>query len=251
MPVPSARSFAFFDLDHTLLPFDTQALFCNYVLRREPWRVWRHALFVPVALLRAAGLVSTDIAKRAFLAYLRGMPMERLRRYARDFAEHSVTRWAYPELRAEMLRHRHQGRVLVLNTASPEFYARDIAHALGFDYCVATHMELEGDRFPGMPRLPFGNNKFEAKITAMQESVPGVAEMTEEERATCWSYTDSMADLPLLEFVGNGMLVHPSVLLAAMADTKGWTILHPARPYRTRVGDMWAVVRQMFGVYPE
>lgn len=251
MPVPTARSFAFFDLDHTLLPFDTQALFCNYVLRREPWRVWRHLFFIPVALMRAVGLVELDAAKRAFFSYLRGMPMERLRRYAKDFAEHCVTRWVYQDLQAEILRHRHQGRVLVLNTASPEFYARDIAHALGFDYCVATQMELGEDRFPAMPRLPFGNNKFNAKIVAMQESVPGVAEISDQQRANSWSYTDSTADLPLLDFAGNGILVHPSVRLAAMADEKGWTILHPARPYRTKVGDMWCVVKQMFGVFGE
>lgn len=246
----SARSFAFFDLDHTLLPFDTQALFCNYVLKREPWRVWLHALFIPVAIARGLGLVSTPTSKRAFLSYLRGMPRETLARYARDFAESSVLRWAYPELRAEILRHKHQGRVLVLNTASPDFYARSIAHALGFDYCVATQFEL-GEKIPGMPELPFGNNKFEAKIAAMQESVPGVAEITDQQRAASWSYSDSSADLPLLEFAGCGVLIHPSARLAAIGEARGWTILHPARPYGGKIGDMWAVVRQMFGVYPE
>ncbi len=45
------RSYAFFDLDHTLLPFDTQALFCNFVLRRERWRTWRHVTFVPLCIV--------------------------------------------------------------------------------------------------------------------------------------------------------------------------------------------------------
>jgi hypothetical protein len=36
---PSPKGYALFDLDHTLLPFDTQALFCNFVIRREPWRI--------------------------------------------------------------------------------------------------------------------------------------------------------------------------------------------------------------------
>lgn len=245
-----ARSFAFFDLDHTLLPFDTQALFCNYVLKREPWRVWLHALFIPVVLARAVGLVGLPEVKRSFMSYLRGMPREKLARYAHDFAENCVTRWTYPDLRAEILRHKHQGRILVLNTASPEFYARNIAHALGFDYCVATKLEL-GEKFPAMPKLPFGNNKYEAKILAMQETVPGVLEITDQQRASSWSYTDSSADLPLLEFAGCGVLVHPSQSLAAIGESRGWTILHPARPYGSKLGDMWAVVRQMFGVYPE
>jgi phosphoserine phosphatase len=245
-----ARSFAFFDLDHTLLPFDTQALFCNFVLKREPWRVLLHGLFVPVALARACGLASTATAKRAFLSYLRGMPRERLAAYAHEFAEVCVTKWAYPSLRAEVLRHKHQHRVLVLNTASPDFYAHEIAHALGFDYCIATRFEI-GAKFPSMPKLVVGNNKHAAKIVAMEAVVPGVTELTEEERAHCWSYSDSAADLPLLEYAGYGVLVHPNRSLAAIGRQRGWAILHPKRPYRTKFGDMFRVVLQMFGLHPE
>jgi len=62
-------------LDHTLLPHDTQASFCNYVLRRrQRWRTLLHGLFIPFALGKAFGLCSTLQAKRAFMGYLWGMP---------------------------------------------------------------------------------------------------------------------------------------------------------------------------------
>jgi hypothetical protein len=51
--------YAFFDLDHTLLPFDTQTLFCNYVLHRHPGVSSSTLLFLPFAIGRALGLVST------------------------------------------------------------------------------------------------------------------------------------------------------------------------------------------------
>ena len=51
---------------------------------------------------------STATAKRAFLSYLRGMPRERLAGYAHEFAEVCVPKWAYADLRAEILRHKHQ-----------------------------------------------------------------------------------------------------------------------------------------------
>jgi phosphoserine phosphatase len=245
-----ARSFAFFDLDHTLLPFDTQALFCNFVLKREPWRVFLHGLFIPVALARACGLASTATAKRAFLSYLWGMSREKLDAYAHEFAEVCVPRWAYPSLRAEILRHKHQHRILVLNTASPDFYAHHIAHALDFDHCVATRFEV-GETFPRMPRLVTGNNKHEAKIGAMEAVVPGLTELTDSERANSWSYSDSAADLPLLDYAGFGVLVHPSKSLAAIGKARDWAILRPARPYDSKVGDMLRVVLQMFGLHPE
>lgn len=244
------KGFAFFDLDHTLLPHDTQALFCNYVLRRERWRTLLHLLFVPFALLKAVRLVSTLRAKRAFMGYLWGMTQPRLQRYARDFAQQSVKAWAYPEIMAEVARHRSEGRVLVLNTASPDFYARDIASALGFDYCVATKVRLT-DPLSFHPCIPV-NNKHDEKIEAMQAEVPGVSELSEEDRNDhCWSYSDSAADLPLLEFGRNAVLVHPSPSLATFGIRNEWTLMHPRRPYANKVGDMLAVVRQMIGCYPE
>ena len=246
----ASRSFAFFDLDHTLLPFDTQALFCNFVLHRRPWRLFLHLFFLPFALGRACRLVSTATAKRAFNAYLWRMPRAELLALARDFAHTGVEKWAYPELRAEILRHKHQGRVLVLNTASPGFYAHDIAEVLGFDHCVATHVELP-ERLPLLPRLPSGNNKREAKITAMCADVPGVLEMPDEVRARCWSYSDSHADLPLLEFAGQAIVVHPTTRLEPVARERGWTILRPARPYRTRAGNLLRMLLQVLGLHAE
>src|SRR5256885_442751 len=120
------RSFAFFDLDHTLLPFDTQALFCNYVLHCERWRTALHLTFAPFALLKACKLVRTVTAKRAFLNYLAGMKRDTLLAYGRDFAEQVVKAWVYPELSATIEEHRKAGRALILNTASPDFYANEI-----------------------------------------------------------------------------------------------------------------------------
>ncbi len=241
-------SFAFFDLDHTLLPFDTQALFCDFVLKRERWRTWRHLEFVPVALVKACRLVRTVTAKRAFLGYLAGMKRETLAAYAKEFAEQCVKPWVYPELLAIIEEHRKASRVLVLNTASPDFYANEIARVLGFAHCIATRVELP-EYLPSWPVVIGENNKHEAKIAAMKNALPAVAHASVETLRDSWSYSDSAADLPLLEFVGNAVLVHPNASLTAIGKARGWPILQPARPYSGKLGDMAAVVTQMFGLY--
>jgi HAD superfamily hydrolase (TIGR01490 family) len=241
-------SFAFFDLDHTLLPFDTQALFCDFVLKRERWRTVRHLKFLPIALLKACRLVSTVTTKRAFLGYLAGMKRETLEAYAKEFAEQCVKPWVYPELLAIIEEHRKAGRVLVLNTASPDFYAHEIARVLGFDHCIATRVELP-DRMPSWPLVIGENNKHEAKIAAMKRDLPTVANASAEDLSDSWSYSDSAADLPLLEFAGHAVLVHPNASLTAIGKARGWSILHPVRPYSGQLGDMTAVLKQMFGLY--
>jgi HAD superfamily phosphoserine phosphatase-like hydrolase len=242
--------FAFFDLDHTLLPHDTQALFCNYVLKRERWRTLLHLTFVPFALFRAAGLISTLRAKRAFMGYLWGMPEKRLQQYAQEFALNSARPWCYPEMLAIVEQHRSEGKKLILNTASPDFYGKWIAKELCFDLCYATKTYLK-DRLEFHPSI-LTNNKHAAKIEAMYEDQPSIKALTESERRlSCVAYSDSKADLPLLRLGVNGFLVHPNVALEAVGQKEGWPVLRPKRPYCSKWGDMWAVIRQMMGMYPE
>ena len=242
------RSFAFFDLDHTLLPFDTQALFCNFVLKRERSRTLQHVIFVPFALLKACKLISSVTAKRAFMNYLAGIRRETLQAYAKEFAEQCVKPAVYPELLAIIEEHRKTGRVLILNTASPDFYAHDIARVLGFDHCIATRVEVP-EMMPFMPRVIGENNKHEAKIARMKADIPEVTYASAEALRDSWSYSDSAADLPLLEFAGNAVLVHPNASLAAIGKERGWQIITPKRPYANKVGDMLCVLRQSLGLW--
>jgi len=241
-------SFAFFDLDHTLLPFDTQALFANFVLRRERWRTGYLLGFAPMALLRVFKVVPTVMAKRAFLGYLWKMKRSRLQELAREFAEQEVKPWIYPELLKIIEEHRAAGRTLILNTASPDFYPHEIARVLGFDHCIATKVETHAI----MPFLPFvigSNNKREAKIAAMKRDVPAVVAATEEELKNSWAYSDSAADLPLLELAGNAVLVHPNAALEAVGRARGWPVLRPARPYNNKLGDVLHSARQALGLF--
>lgn len=45
--VDTKGGLALFDLDQTLVPWDTQLLFCNCVLREEPWRRVYLLVFLP------------------------------------------------------------------------------------------------------------------------------------------------------------------------------------------------------------
>src|SRR4051794_34841539 len=101
--------FAFFDLDHTLLPFDMQPLFANFVLRRERWRTLYLLGVAPLGALWMCKLVPTVLVKRAFLNFVWGMKRERLEALSREFADTEVKRWVYPELLAIIEEHRAAG----------------------------------------------------------------------------------------------------------------------------------------------
>jgi len=243
---PMDDRYALFDLDQTLLPHDTQALFCNYVLRREGWRRVYLLWFLPCLPLAAVRLVSLRTMKRLFFSYLVGMTRATLDAHVADFLESDFDASLYPAVVAELERNRAEGRVLILNSASPEFYLKGIATKLGFDHCLGTAMEIPAT-MPFLPVITGPNNKHGAKVTAMRERglIPEDVVML----ADSWAYSDSSADLPLLELVENAVMIHPGAKLAAVGAEHGWRTMTPARPYAGKWAGRLAACAQACGLY--
>lgn len=224
-------AFALFDLDQTLLPYDTQALFCNFVLRHEGWRRGYLGVFAAAAPLRAVRLISLGGLKRAYLSYLWRMSRARLTELAHEFAEKVVPPLCYPDILAEVEKHRAAGRTLVLNTASPEFYATAIARVLKFDHCFGTRIVFPCDPLPLIPRMDGDNNKQHEKLKRMRHLLPPDASFP---LAGSWAYSDSKADLPMLRWVEHPVVVNPDPFLAKIAAEEEWPVLRPARPQQSR-----------------
>ena len=229
---------ALFDLDGTLLAWDCQLLFRHFVLRREPWR----GIFLPVflAFLPLAGLLGAGRMKRVFLSFLWRMDPEILARYSREFAA-SLMPAIYPELREKLERQRAAGHLLVLASASPEFYVAEIGRQLGFDLTLGTPVGL-GAFFPALE-----NHKGAAKVARLQKLLP-TSYFENGKLRHCHGYTDNRADLPMLALCGSATVVNPSPRLAALAEMSGWEIVRPARPWKSRTGFAIRVLALLFGL---
>lgn len=238
LPEQPPAGIAWFDLDGTLLAWDCQLLFRHFVTRREPWRVVFLPLFLvflPLArLLGAAGM------KRVFLSFLFHMPREALEDHAQAFAE-SVMARIYPELRVEIERHRNAGHLLILASASPEFYVKHIGGKLGFDVVLGTQVEM-AHLFPDLE-----NHKGAAKVERLVKLLP---EPYFEDGClrNSHGYTDSTADLPMLGICQRATLVNPKPALTAIGEAKGWTIVRPARPWRSAAGFALRAICLLLGI---
>ena len=238
-------AFALFDLDQTILPYDTQGLFCNFVLQREKWRRVYLPVFAAALPFRGLRILSTGGLKRAFLSYLWRMPRARLTELADEFAEKVVPPLCYPEILAEIEKHRSAGRTLVLNTASPEFYATAIARVLKFDHCFGTRIVFRRDPAPLIPGMDGKNNKQHEKLVRMRHLFPDASFPL----AGTWAYSDSRADLPMLRWVENPVVVNPDPFLAKIAAEEEWTVLNPPRPQKSRGEFGRDCLRQALGVW--
>ena len=226
IPETPHAGIALFDLDGTLIAWDCQLLFRHFVLRREPWR----GIFLPVflAFLPFAGLLGAGGMKRVFLSLSVRMDPAELAEYSREFAAGMMPA-IYPELREKLERHRAAGDLLILASASPEFYVAEIGRELGFDLTLGTLVEL-GEFFPDLE-----NHKGAAKVERLKAVLP-LSYFDQGKLRHCHGYTDSCADLPMLELCDSATVVNPSPRLATIAEKMGWEVVTPKRPWSSRVG---------------
>lgn len=236
-----AGGWALFDLDQTIVPWDLQVLFCNFVLRREGWR---RVLLLPFfCLLPLAKVLGSEVMKRVFMGFAWGMEREQFLAWGREFAQSVAAELTYPEVIAEIERHRAEGRTLVLVSASPETYVSTIGKELGFDHVFGTVVEV-GERLAWFPPFPLGNNKKENKVVRLRDElrIEGVLPDSE-------GYSDSKADLPMLAMCEKVVAIHPEGVFSEKARENGWRILTPEKPWRDRRQFAFDCLKMMLGLY--
>lgn len=235
------QGWALFDLDQTIVPWDLQVCFCNFVLQREGWR---RVLLLPFFLLLPINsLLGAEVMKRVFMGFAWGMERERLLAWGRDFAEKAFSELPYPEVVAEVERNRREGRTLVLVSASPELYVSVLGQKLGFDHVFGTVVEVE-ERLRWFPRFPLGNNKSTNKVLRLRDELGLAGVLPNSE-----GYSDSKADLPMLEMCEKVVAIHPEGILAEKAKENGWRVLKPEKPWKDRKQFGWDCLKMMLGVY--
>ncbi len=235
---------ALFDLDQTLIPWDTQLLFVNWVIQHEPMR----RLYLPVFALFTpfAKVIGTEGMKRIFLTYLFGMRKERVTELVDSFVKEIVPKHCYPAMLEELEKQKSMGRQTVLMTASPAFYGEKIGAALGFDLAIGTDVDL-GERVGLFPDILDGNNKGENKLVRLKKRAPEVLQGNYP-LSNSSGFSDSHADLPMLRVCEEAMMVNPTSGLEAQAESH-WVKVTPVRPTKGKLGFGVACLLQIVGLW--
>ncbi len=226
---------ALYDMDGTLFWGDSQLRFARWILRRYGWRRLYLALILPAGVLRACRVLNTEQMKRIFLAYLWRMPHKQLEAECQAFCQEELIPALYPELIETIRQHQLAGDTIVLCSASPHWWTRCVGEALGFTHSMGTAVE-DSDRIPLMPRIaPPGNNKGQHKVVRLRDEL-GITRA-----GIC--YTDSAADIPMLEMSDQAVLVNPAPSLRQRWQDRA-RILTPAHPQ----GKISFILRCLIGV---
>ncbi len=208
---------ALYDLDRTAISVNSATLW----VRRQ----YRERRISTLTVLEAglwlgfyrSGLMRMDRALHRAVAAMRGQREDDIaQRTARFWNEECVGTIRPGVLRA-IERHRQEGHGNVLSTSSSPWISRLAVAELGLDDYLCTEIEVVDGALTG--RIEGTPNFGQGKLTRLQ-AYAGERGIPLED---IWFYTDSAADLPLLEAVGHPVCIAPDPQLASIARQRGWS----------------------------
>jgi HAD superfamily hydrolase (TIGR01490 family) len=211
---------AFFDLDKTIVAKSSPLALGRSFFREG--LITRGSLLKSLYAQLMYNLMGADETKmdrmREEAAKLTaGWEQERVRQVVNEVLDEVITPLIYAEALDLMHDHRAAGRLIVIISSSPEEIVEPLAGMLLVDHWIATKPRVVDGKYTGeLEFYAYGPHKVDA--------IKKLAAEADIDLAGSFAYTDSVTDIPMLEAVGNPVVVNPDKTLRRMATEKGWII---------------------------
>jgi HAD superfamily hydrolase (TIGR01490 family) len=213
-------SLAIFDLDNTLLRGDSDHAWGEFLVNRgivdrDYYKSENDRFYQQY---QNGGLVIADYLAFA-LEPLSQHSKQQLDAWHEEFMAEMIEPMRLPQADKLLDKHRQQGDLLLIITATNRFVTEPIAQALGVDHILATDPEFINGRYTGRvagtPCFQQGKvERLKKWLAEHSQSLDG-----------SYFYSDSHNDLPLLEVVRFPVAVDADEKLNATALDRDWPII--------------------------
>ncbi len=229
---------AFFDLDGTLIPGSA-----NIPLAKA---AFREGLMSPKELVRdlrngvsfllkgATDERSAQVRDRILLA-VKGQPAKKIEALSDHFMS-TIVESLRPAMRTALYEHGERGEDRIVLSASPTEIVARFAREVGMEYGIGTTSERdENDVLTGRLAGPFCYKQGKVEVMAELAAKRGY------DLSTCYAYSDSISDLPMLEAVGHPIAVNPDPELRELATARGWALIETSSVPRVKLKSLKGV----------
>jgi HAD superfamily hydrolase (TIGR01490 family) len=219
---------ALFDLDHTLIPFDSGMAWTRFLVARGVLPAQAEGEYLEHCHQYVAGTLDIHAMHRASVTPLAAFPRARLTAWCREFEAHIAPQIPLA-MKALVTKHQDAGDLCAIVTATTRFIAEPFGRLFGVGDVLATEAATEGgDPNGALTGEIAGDPCFrEHKLTHVNAWL-ATRQTTLTDFESSWCYSDSASDLPLLRAVTHPVAVHPDERLLAHAHAAGWPVLHRA-----------------------
>jgi HAD superfamily hydrolase (TIGR01490 family) len=216
---------ALFDLDHTLLPIDSDYEWGQFLVRigavdaaayarrnDEFFAQYQAGVLDPVEYLEFA------------LGTLAGFPQSDLDAMRAQYMVDVIEPAVRPQALDLVRRHLDAGDLVAIITATNHYITAPIARLFGVEHHIAAMPETDASgkltgKLAGTPTSGPG------KVVHMHAWLERLGRPFESFESSHF-YSDSHNDLPLLSVVSHPVATNPSAALASHAHAQGWPLLH-------------------------
>ena len=211
---------AIFDLDNTLLGGDSDYLWAEFLVEHqlvdgENYQQTNQLFYDQYV----AGTMDIVEFLNFQLKPLADNSMADLVHWREQYLIEKIQPIMLPAARDLIEKHRQQGDILLIITATNSFITAPIAKQLNIPHLIATEAEIIDGIYTG---------KVAGTPSYKQGKVTRLNQWLSEQKLTLegsYFYSDSHNDLPLLNLVDNPIAVDADPELQAVATQQGWKIL--------------------------
>ncbi|MCT8976158.1 HAD-IB family hydrolase [Clostridium sp. CX1] len=195
---------AIFDVDYTLTKRETLAEFYLFMIKKYPKLIVHAPRGVFSAFLYAIKVLDSQRAKENFIAFIDGVHEKDMQKIVEEFYEKRLSRIFYKDAMDTMKKLKSEGYKVYLISASAEFYLNELYKIKEVDKVIGTRFTQVGGKYSR--KIAGKNCKGEEKVRRLMEVLK--EENIEVDFNNSYMFSDSLADLPLFNLVGNPYLIN-------------------------------------------
>lgn len=219
--------YAFFDVDGTIINGKSMFGFLmfyyrNYLGFYNPFAFLQYALACFRCGFWSFRKQPREYINREYYKIYTGHRVDKVHFYGKKWFDKKLknrTFFKRSTLR-EIRWHRDRGAAIVLVSGSFPACLSPIANYVEADFILSANIEEKQGKYTGnlIPPQTIGKGKLAAIRQLMERN-------SEVEYRHCYAYGDHISDLPMLEMVGNKVVVSGDESLESHAKEKGWRVL--------------------------
>jgi HAD superfamily phosphoserine phosphatase-like hydrolase len=220
-----------FDLDHTLLPIDSDQTWGEFLYEQKIVDDAYQAKNQVFYQQYTKGELNLDDFLAMSFSILTKHTRSKLEALQNQFIEEKIK--PQVKINALQLLKKHQQDCCFLVTATNSFVTQKIADLLGFkeNHLIATDPATQSGEAWQYTQSPFNGqihglpcfreNKIKRVLQRMEE-----LNIKRENFSSVWAYSDSRNDIPLLEFADVAIATNPDEILSNHAKKMNWSRLY-------------------------
>lgn len=195
---------AIFDIDYTITRKETLMEFFKYIVSKDI----KNIKFLPRALysglMYGVKVYDERRVKECFLKFIENIDETELAKLTKSFYDERISKILYKDAVDMIKKLKSEGYMVVLISASPEFYVKEFYAIKEVDLIIGTKFTFDGGKF--IRKMDGNNCKGEEKVKRLNEVLK--EKNIKVDFKNSYMFSDSLSDKPLLDLVGKPYLIN-------------------------------------------